>query len=73
MSGQAECNLTQRRARIQISDKSDLLFIANVYIGEEENMSADPEAYAEYYSFYLKYYTQKYSRHTCQLNENRFL
>jgi len=32
-------------------------------LGEEENMSADPEAYAEYYSFYLKYYTQKYSRH----------
>ena len=71
VSGQTECNLTQKKPDIrQIRP-----FVHRLYmycIGEEENMSADPEAYAQYYSFYLKYYTQKYSRQTCQLNDNRF-
>jgi len=30
--------------------------------GEEDNMEADPEAYKQYFDFYLNYYTQKYAR-----------
>merc|ERR1712098_8366 len=30
---------------------------------ETDAMQADPEAYKQYFDFYLKYYTQKYAQH----------
>merc|ERR1711952_258358 len=32
-------------------------------MSETDAMAADPEAYKQYFDFYLKYYTQKYAQH----------
>ena len=58
-------HLTQKKKRscLLIFFLSTELYLRNLnikFLGAEENMKADPEAYKQYFDFYLKYYTQKY-------------